>query len=188
MAARSSSSGAAEGSMPSSRGMGSKMICFCSAALSGTTALRVKVPKSASGRDSGQWMVASSSVSPSSASWTTMRKALGQLVKKIIRRFGPGGCIVEVIVAGGGQGSVTAVATFPLLVGETHRGDAEVAFAGEAGRRGLGRLHEGERGGMRTEEGFERRTFEIGRVAGGEGAQELQELIAGVGGETVGGV
>ena len=41
---------------------------------------------------------------------------------------------------------------------------------------------------MRAKEGFEGRALQVGRVAGREGAEELEELIAGVGGEAVGGV
>jgi hypothetical protein len=41
---------------------------------------------------------------------------------------------------------------------------------------------------MRAEKGFEWRALEIGRIARGEGAQELEKLVAGVDGEAIGGV
>jgi hypothetical protein len=60
-----------------------------------------------------------------------------------------------------------------LLIGEAHRGDAEVALARKAGRIGFGRLHEGERGRMRAEEGFERRALQVCRVARCQGTEEF---------------
>ena len=116
------------------------------------------------------------------------REALGELIEEVVGRFGFGGGVVEVLVAGGGQDSVTAVATFSLLIDEAHGSDAVVALAGEAGGRGFGRLDECERSGVRAEEDFERRALEIGGIAGGERAEELEEFVAGVGGEAVGGV
>ena len=50
MAARSSRSGSPEGSIPSTRGIGSKMMCFCCATLSDSALVNSTVPSSTSSR------------------------------------------------------------------------------------------------------------------------------------------
>src|SRR5262249_49809084 len=77
--ARTSTKGSSEASIPSTRGIGSKMIFRCSASLLATAPVISTVPKSTTAREPGQWALESFTGSPSAAIWTEIRIFTGPL-------------------------------------------------------------------------------------------------------------
>src|ERR1700736_6273128 len=81
---------------------------------------------------------------------------------------------------------VPPVSVYTIPVGETHRSYTEVRFSCKAGRTRLGRLHEFKRFRMTTKEYLDRRWRWLGRIARGNGSQELQKLLTCSGWESIG--
>ena len=67
--------------MPSRRGMGSKIIRRWDSS-SGVLAVNAIVPKRMDGRSAGQWMVESSTMSPSSAVCTLISNLMGAVAMR----------------------------------------------------------------------------------------------------------
>src|SRR5215470_13940952 len=109
--------------MPSTRGMGSKMIFRRSGSVSSTRAVRLIVPKGTSSRPSGQGTLAS----VTSGQVRGLRGRL--LVGKILGAFF-------------GPDPEAPVLASPLGVGELEGSHGEERLPGEAGRDRLGRLDE----------------------------------------------
>ena len=106
-----------------------------------------------------------------------LRHTLGDLVEVVVCRESRGLLVGKITVPRFGNDAVTAE---PLVAGHARERKCrhpKVGVGREARREGLGRLHEGQGGGMRTEEFFHR----LGRrdigSAGHCGAQELDELV-----------
>src|SRR6516225_9394621 len=165
MLARGSKRGSTEASMPSTRGIGSKIMCCCSLALFAAISCKLISPNASRVRCSGQRTVASSMMSPSWANCTATRNRTGSLpIRSLIsskRKFG------------------LPAAADAVRISKPECGYREERLLCKAGRYWLGNLHKCQSRGMRTEElldGIRVRPF---RVGGNHGIQELHESLGG---------
>jgi hypothetical protein len=93
--------------------------------------------------------------------------------------------VIQMIVSGLRNDSVTPVLRNIVFVGELKRGYAEVRFACKAGWAGFGRLYKFERFRVCAEELFDRCRGRFGGISRGDSMQKLQEFLTGSGWKSV---
>src|SRR5215471_1585685 len=155
MLARGSKRGSAEGSMPSTRGIGSKMMCCCSLALFGVISRKPISPNANCGRSSGQRTVASSILGQLN-SYTRpngfLCNSLLDLVEEEVWTARGSFGLVEIFVACQRQHPITPVAAFAGRVGKLECGYREKRLPRKARRNRFGDLYKFQSSGMRTKE------------------------------------
>src|ERR1700739_3022756 len=192
MLARGSKSGSAEGSMPSTRGNGSKMMWFCSLGLFGGVSLQPLFAERA----------VRTVLGPAHRGIVNRVAFVGQLygyakpdrspcyslsdfVEEEARTARGGFGLAEIFVAGDRQHPVAPVAAHALRVGKLEGGDREKRLPGIARRNGFRNLDKPNRrwmGGKELPDGIRVRP---GRVGGAHRIQELHESFRGARREAV---
>jgi hypothetical protein len=178
--------------MPSTRGIGSKMMCCCAPALFGTISGKLSSPNASCGRSSGQRTVASCNDIAILGQLYDYAKpdgfpcnALLDLVEEEICTPRGGFGLVEIFVACYRQHPIAAVAAHAVRPGKFECGDREKPLPGKAGRYRLWNLHKPQSRGMRAEELLDRIRVRPGGVGRNQRIEELHETLRGTRREAV---
>src|ERR1700739_2613271 len=184
MLARGSKSGSAEGSMPSTRGNGSKMMWFCSLGLFGGVSLQplfaeraVRTVLGPVHRGIVNRVVFVGQLYGYAKPDRSPCYSLSDFVEEEARTARGGFGLAEIFVAGDRQHPVAPVATHAVRVGKLEGGDREKRLPGKARWNGLRDLDKPHRRRMRGKELLDGIRVRPGRVGGNQCIQELDEPL-----------